>query len=205
MREVREAGPRDVRPLAAMLARAFVEDPVAVDLFPAVRGRERRMRRFFGVQIRHTYLPRGEVLTLPDRSSAALVIWPDAPKTSAFHQFASLQLVPLLRGQILAAQQMARVILATHPSTPHVYLGTIGTEPAMQGSGKASALIKDIAARCDAAKLGCRLEASTTSNVRFYESFGFDCVQELVIRSGGPTLYVMHRLPRLEDDAPPQS
>lgn len=195
MGEVQPAARSDVAPLAHMLARAFVNDPVAIDLFPVEAGRANRMQRFFAVQLRHTYLPRGEALTFADHSSVALVIWPDAPKASALHQLASLRLVPLLGMRVFAAQQMSRTILATHPSTPHVYLGTIGTDPAQQGKGRASSLIAHIAKRCDAAQLGCRLEASTTANVRFYQRFGFECIQELPIRAGGPTLYVMHRLP----------
>ena len=203
MREVRRARVSETAVLAEMLARAFALDPVALDLFPAESGRARRMRRFFAIQLRHTYFPRGEVMTLPDLSSAALVVWPDAPTASAFHQLASLRLVPLLRGQIFAAQQMGRAILATHPSTPHVYLGTIGTDPALQGSGRGTALIEELLQRCDAAGLSCRLEASTTSNVTFYEGFGFRCIQEFPIRTGGPMLYVMHRLPGRADQARP--
>jgi ribosomal protein S18 acetylase RimI-like enzyme len=186
-----------------MLARAFVNDPVAIDLFPSETGRADRMQRFFSIQIRHTYLPRGEVLTFADHSSVALVIWPDAPKASTLHQLASLRLVPLLGMQVLVAQQMARSILATHPSTPHAYLGTIGTDRDHQGRGRASALIEHIARRCDAEQLGCRLEASTTANVRFYQHFGFECIQELSFRAGGPSLYVMHRLANSAEDAPP--
>ena len=205
MREVRRARVSETAALAEMLARAFAVDPVALDLFPSESGRARRMRRFFAIQLRHTYFPRGEVMTLSDLSSAALIVWPDSPRASALHQVASLQLLPLLRGQIFAAQQMGRAILATHPSTPHVYLGTIGTDPTLQGLGRATTLIEELLQRCDAAGLSCRLEASTTSNVAFYERFGFDCLQELPIRTGGPTLYVMHRLPRRLDDEQPST
>lgn len=199
MEEVIRADARSVRPLSGMLTRAFATDPIACDLFPKVQGRLRRLERFFSIQLRHAYLPRGEILTYPDHSSAALVVWPSAPPLTARHQLATLQVVPLLGRNVLAAQELARAIIATHPTGPYAYLGTIGTEPAEQRTGRATRLIQTIVDRCDREGLLCCIEASKESNVSFYEHFGFVQERELAVRNGGSPLFVMRRSAKPRD------
>jgi GNAT superfamily N-acetyltransferase len=199
MDEVIRADARAVRPLSEMLTRAFAGDLIACDLFPKVHGRRRRLERFFTVQLRHAYLPRGEILTYPDYAAAALVVWPSAPPLGLRHQLATLRAVPLLGRNVVAAQELARAIMATHPSGPYAYLGTIGTEPAEQRSGRATRLIQAIVDRCDRDGLLCCIEASKESNVAFYEHFGFVQERELAVRKGGPTLFVMRRAAQPRD------
>jgi len=188
-----------VRPLSEMLTRAFAVDPIACDLFPKVQGRRRRLERFFTVQLRHAYLPRGEILTYPDYAAAALVVWPSAPPLAVRHQIATLRAVPLLGRNVLAAQELARAIMATHPTGPYAYLGTIGTEPDEQRTGRATRLIQTIVDRCDREGLLCCIEASKESNVSFYEHFGFVQQREMVVRKGGPKLFVMRRSAKPRD------
>jgi len=195
MYDVRRASAGDVEELALVLARAFVLDPVALDLFPPGRGRHARLSRFFSLQLRHTYLQRGEVLTIEDRTAVALVIWPDAPRLGAVHKLLALQQLSLLGGRVVAAQRMARVIAASHPRAAHAYLGTIATAPEHQREGRGSELIRSILERCDASGLFCCLEASTLENVRFYERFGFEQTCTIATRGGGPLLHAMRRPP----------
>lgn len=195
MYEVVRATPGEVAEIAALLTRAFVLDPVALDLFPPDRRRDARLKRFFALQLRHTYFPRGEVLTLEDRGAVALVIWPNAPRLSALHQLLALQQLSLLRGRAAAAQSMARVIAASHPREAHAYLGTIATAPEYQRQGRGSRLIRSILTRSDALGLHCCLEASTLENVRFYERFGFVNTSTIATHRGGPLLYAMRRAP----------
>jgi GNAT superfamily N-acetyltransferase len=202
MDEVIRADRGAVEALSQMLTRAFASDPIACDLFPKARGRRRRVERFFAIQLRHTYLPRGEVLTFSDLSAAALVIWPNAPTLGLRHQLATVRAVVLLGRRVIAAQELARTIMATHPSGPYAYLGTIGTDPVAQRSGRATRLIEAIVARCDREGLLCCIEASTQSNVEFYERFGFVQERALPIRVGGPTLFVMRRAAKPRDSIP---
>jgi ribosomal protein S18 acetylase RimI-like enzyme len=199
MDEVIRAGAHAVRPLSEMLTRAFAVDPIACDLFPKSEGRARRLERFFSVQLRHAYLPRGEILTFPDYQAAALVVWPSAPPLALWHQIATLRAVPLLGRNVLAAQELARAIMATHPTTPYAYLGTIGTDPDAQRGGRATRLIQTIVDRCDREGLLCCIEASKEANVSFYERFGFVQERELAVRSGGPVLFVMRRSAKPRD------
>jgi ribosomal protein S18 acetylase RimI-like enzyme len=199
MAEVLYADESAVRPLSEMLTRAFATDPVACDLFPKEQGRLRKLERFFAIQIRHAYLPRGEVLTFSDYSAAALVVWPSAPALGLRHQIATLRAVPLLGRNVIAAQELAHSIMATHPRVPYAYLGTIGTDPVAQREGRASFLITSIVDRCDREGLLCCIEASSAANVAFYERFGFVQERELPTRHGGPTLFVMRRSAKPRD------
>ncbi|HTT87599.1 MAG TPA: hypothetical protein VMF60_09545, partial [Acidimicrobiales bacterium] len=69
---VRPAGPADVDALVEVLALAFDDDPVPRWLFRGERRRRKGLRRFFAIQLRHTYLPNGEVWTTEDRAGASL-------------------------------------------------------------------------------------------------------------------------------------
>ena len=79
-----------------------------------------------------------------------------------------------------------------HPQKPHWYLQTIGTEPALQGKGYGSLIMRDHLARADAAGLPCYLESSKDTNVPIYQSFGFAVRGEIKLPNG-PTLWPMWR------------
>ena len=61
---------------------------------------------------------------------------------------------------------------------PHWYLQIIGVDPAYQGQGFASQLIKPMLERIDREHLPCFLETNTEKNVAIYQRFGFGVVSE---------------------------
>ncbi|MDQ0466581.1 ribosomal protein S18 acetylase RimI-like enzyme [Caulobacter ginsengisoli] len=63
-----------------------------------------------------------------------------------------------------------------HPHEPHWYLSMLGVDPARQGRGLGSALLKAGLARCDADGLPAYLESSNPKNVPLYERFGFEAL-----------------------------
>lgn len=82
-----------------------------------------------------------------------------------------------------------------HPREPHWYLPLIGTDPARQGKGYGSALLKHALARCDRDGKPAYLESSNPANVPLYERFGFKTLG--TIQSGSsPTLIPMLRTAR---------
>jgi ribosomal protein S18 acetylase RimI-like enzyme len=87
-------------------------------------------------------------------------------------------------------------MLRVHPQRPHWYLGGIGTDPPLQGSGIGTELMRSRLARCDAAGMPAYLESSKERNVPFYERHGFTVTRELRIPDGGPLLWLMWRDPR---------
>lgn len=193
MPEVRRAGAEDVAGIAAVLARAFGSDPVAAFLFPEPGRREEGLRRFFAAQLRHNYLDRGEVWVEANLRGAALWMPPD-PRPAAFVELVGhLSLAGVLRGRFVEARRLARMLALRHPSERHYYLGTIGTEPALQGRGIGSALLDAVLAGCDATRTAAYLESSRQENLGFYESRGFRVREEVVFRGDGPRLWLMWR------------
>ena len=82
-----------------------------------------------------------------------------------------------------------------HPSEPHWYLPMIGVEPAAQGRGLGSVLMKSMAEKLDDEGEIAYLESSNPRNISLYERHGF--VRQGIIQAGqSPPLFPMVRLPR---------
>ena len=86
-------------------------------------------------------------------------------------------------------------IEARHPREPHWYLAVLGTDPARQGEGIGSALLRPVLDDCDRLELPAYLETATERNVDFYARHGFKVVQEMRLPLGGPALWRMWREP----------
>jgi len=183
--------------MAATLARAFALDPVAAYIFDDASRREERLRRFFLLQLRHNYLPRGEVFVVraPTGESVAAALWlaPGAPAIGLVDALAHLGLVTLLRGRFPATRRLSLLLAARHPVEAHYYLGTIGTHPEHRRAGAASALLDRVLLRCDELAVPAYLECSAAANVTFYEHHGFAVTGVVDVPGGGPRLWLMRR------------
>src|SRR3954453_20200401 len=76
----------DVPRLAAVLGRAFADDPLNRHLVPDDERRAKRLPGGFAEQLRHAFLPNGAVLTTRDRAGAALWLGPGAQRLSLAEQ-----------------------------------------------------------------------------------------------------------------------
>jgi ribosomal protein S18 acetylase RimI-like enzyme len=197
--EVRRASPSDRDALAAMLSRAFDDDPVMSWFFPDDGRRKARCEVFFRrVVLDGPYARAGDVYTTAGLGSAAIWLPPDKWRLGLLDQLrflpAILRILPLrwLASRLAAFNQ----IEARHPhEPPHWYLSTLGTDPDQQGHGLGSALLADQLQRLDADALPAYLESSKERNVPFYERHGF-AVTETVDLPDGPRLWLMWRDPR---------
>ncbi len=61
---------------------------------------------------------------------------------------------------------------------PHWYLQIIGVDPAYQGQGFSSQLVRPMLERIDREHLPCFLETNIEKNVAIYQRFGFGVVSE---------------------------
>jgi GNAT superfamily N-acetyltransferase len=59
-----------------------------------------------------------------------------------------------------------------HPTEPHWYLPLIGVDPAHQGKGYGSALLKHVLINCDHNRQVAYLESTSLESVRLYEGMG---------------------------------
>lgn len=193
----RRATERDLPALGRMLARAFLDDPVAAWSCPPERLRPRVLEGFHGARLRHL-LPDGEVWTTPELSSAALWAPPERWRTTARQDFELTRI--MARPRLIARMPLVAAGLVgverKHPHIPpHWYLAVLGTDPAAQGRGLGSAVLRPVLERCDADGVGAYLESSKERNIAFYARHGFRVASELRLPRG-PRMWAMWRDPR---------
>ena len=82
-----------------------------------------------------------------------------------------------------------------HPDEPHWYLPLIGSDPAQQGRGHGSALLKHALALSDAQIMPAYLEATSERNVALYKRHGFEVTGEIRVGTC-PLVTPMVRQPR---------
>lgn len=94
-------------------------------------------------------------------------------------------------GLLAILEQMERY----HIEEEHWYLPMIGVDPAHQGHGIGSALLRHTLAGCDREGLPAYLESSNPANVPLYERHGFEVLGEIRV-DDSPTVFPMLRPPR---------
>jgi GNAT superfamily N-acetyltransferase len=192
---LRRATAEDIPRLRTVLADAFYDDPVLGWLMPDAEKRRARLRRFFGIELRHMALPHGHVWTTSDMSGAALSMPPGrwrAPLRAT-----------LLEGRAFGAHlgwaaRLGAAIEWRHGRElrePHHYVRDVGVLPEAQGRGLGSALMAPTLERCDRDGLPAYLEASSERSAALYERLGFRLVRELRV-GGSPPLRLMVRQSR---------
>src|SRR3989442_3137660 len=82
-----------------------------------------------------------------------------------------------------------------HPCEPHWYLPMIGIDPAKQGNGDGSALLKHALERCDGEGKLAYLESSSPKSVPLYQRHGFELLGTIQVGSS-PSMFPMLRKPR---------
>ncbi len=195
--EPQRATAADVPALAASLARAFLDDPVAIWSCRPDALRPKVLKRFHGTRLRQL-LERGEVWTDPELRSAALWApprqWRETPRQDL--EIARCLLHPRLIWRMpLLARGFGEMELAHPRDPPHWYLAVLGTDPSAQGQGLGSTVLAPVLERCDADGVGAYLESSKERNIAFYARHGFRVTRELRL-SRGPTMWAMWRDPR---------
>jgi GNAT superfamily N-acetyltransferase len=186
----------DVPAVVSMLVRSFADDPVANFMFAGPHRRERGLRSFFGTQLSRQYLREGHVYTTG--TCAGVALW--GPPGRVRHPILELlQLLPtapfLASTHVHRAFQLLFEVDGLHPKEPHWYLATLGTEPAMQGKGIGSTLLRGVLALADEEGVPAYLESSKERNVSFYGRAGFEVIGE-VRGADHPPLWRMWREPK---------
>jgi len=88
-------------------------------------------------------------------------------------------------------EQMGRY----HPTEPHWYLPLIGVDPACQGQGHGSTLMRYAVDRCDRERLPAYLESSNPRNISLYLRHGFEIIGEIQVGTS-PRMTPMYRKAR---------
>lgn len=189
---VREATETDVPQAAATLGRAFAHYSWTRHTISANRHVE-RLEEFNRLFIERIGLHFGRVWIADD--GAAVAVWTTPATAQAGDVFTELApRLAELAGERLPQQQAAEAAMQPHrPTEPAWFLGTVGVDPARQGSGLGRAVLTPGIEAAAAAGVPAFLETSDATNVALYERLGFEVTAEVDIPDGGPRTWAMIR------------
>jgi ribosomal protein S18 acetylase RimI-like enzyme len=177
----------------SVIVSAFRADPAARRMYPGEAGYDAFFPRFVeafagGAFSQDTafavdggaalWLPPGSG---PDEDAVGALLAESLPEACQYEVFALLE-------------EMSRV----HPTEPHWYLPMIGVEPARQGAGLGSELMREALARVDQDGLPAYLESTNPRNIPFYQRFGFRSLGAIRM-PGVPVITSMWRPARRTD------
>jgi GNAT superfamily N-acetyltransferase len=195
--EVRTAAAADAVPrVAAVLADAFIDDPVFTWLLPGRLRQEARLRAMFAAEMEQYVLPSGTVWTTSGYDGAVTELPPGAwemPSSATLKE--ALKWLRAFGMRLPLATRVQHAMEERHLREPHFYVRTIGVRTALQGQGVGSALMQPTFQRADSAGLPTYLEASSERSAALYERLGFMHMDVLELPEGGPPLWRMRRPP----------
>ena len=197
---VRLATDEDRDALAAVLARAFADDPVVRWVYgpPAPDHRrprqERREQRFFNWVLRRL-TPQDVTWTTSGREGAALWAlpgqWRESPREALTLTALTAPAVGLRAPRVLRGLGQVE---SRHPATHHLYLAVLGVDPVRQGAGLGSELLRPGLELCDRDGIPAYLETAKERNIAFYARHGFRVTGEMTLPKG-PPIWFMWRDP----------
>jgi len=196
---LRPATSADVKQLAALLARAFYDDPPLVWLLTNPTTRLSHITRMFETVTGVESLGYGGVdVACGGEEIAGGAVWlPPGHRQPGFRE--KVQAAPSHFWTLAATRGRAaaygRALEGARPKEPHWYLKAIGVDPAWQGRGVAGLLLRSRLRRCDQDGQPAYLEVSQPGGVALYERFGFRRIGDLDMPAGAPVLTAMWRAP----------
>ncbi len=196
--ETRKVVPADIPQVAAVMARAFDDDPFANWFAAQDKRRAARIYTFMELALTKLTLRYREVYTT--RAFEGAAFW-NPPGTWKMNLFQQLLLTPSF-ARVATWRRVPKVIQGLdavekkHPHKPHFYLLALGVEPTLQGRSVGTQLIAPVLERCDREGIPAYLESSKERNVPMYERNGFKVTEEMVVPNGGPKLWLMWRDPK---------
>ena len=190
--EVRAAIEQEQQAVIDVITLAFSTDPMARWAFPSPQTYlaiwPQAVKAFGGHGFAH-----GTVHHAGGNAAAAMWLPPGVQPDSERLRVLTEQHAPPERQADMAQvfQQMGRF----HPEEPCWYLPLIGVDPASQGQGYGSALLRYALEQVDRTGAPAYLESSNPRNVPLYERHGFNVLGSIQAGSS-PTVVPMLRRPR---------
>jgi ribosomal protein S18 acetylase RimI-like enzyme len=188
----------DIRAVAALMARAFADDPMLAWVVRDAAARPRALTAFFAAHIR--YATRyGRLDLAPEGAGAAIWLGPDDTRMTLPRMARSGHLLlparmgmapwrQLLRMDTYAQRQHDRTV-----TERHWYLYGVGVDPLRTGRGIATALLRPALERADRDRLPCYLETAGPRTLALYERLGFRVAIPGRLPPDGPPFWSMLR------------
>jgi ribosomal protein S18 acetylase RimI-like enzyme len=191
------------------MVKAFWSSPETVHLLPDEHQRGRVLPRYLLSDVRDA--ARFDLLfgAEVDGGIAGAAAWipPQAYPVSLGRQVRqALDLAPALPWGWRALREAQRGQAANrarhrvHPK--HYYLRAIAVDPGVQSQGLGSSLVGPVLEMADRDRVGCFLQTATSTNVSWYERFGFRVVETYRPTPSWPDVWAMWRDPIGESDEP---
>ena len=198
--EPRRATIEDVPALAGMLARAFLDDPVASWAWRPDALRQKSARRFQAIRLRQLLVGE-EVWTMPRARPARLCGRRRAAGGVTLREDADAH--PVLRP---SAPDRAHAARSPHgwmglerkhpPAAPALLPRGARDRPRRAGiRARLGGAATPCSTRCDSDGVGAFLESSKERNISFYARHGFRVMEEIRLLRG-PSMWKMSREPR---------
>lgn len=173
-----------IQPAAEMLSRAFNDYPLGDFFHPEAADRESPPPTHgFQSGLRYGLLYGEVYASSPNLEGVAAWLPSDKVRRTLWRNIRSGNF-PTLFGAEREMRSKQRVfhhhtaaIRQRHAPPAYLYLQMVGIDPAYQGKGYGSRLLRHMFARIDAIHLPCYLETHTERNVAFYEHRGFKVVE----------------------------
>ena len=185
----------------AVLARAFADDPFFTYLLSDPVERERLMPPLMTAWTRYGLLFGVVDVTAGPVEASAIWLPPDAViRTAERRERAGLTAVVSAFSDGARARYDAVVqhqLASARPPSPFrtgISL-FIGVDPARQGLGLGSLLLRAGLSRVDQDGVECRLFTEQPRNVPLYQRYGFEIAVEGDVPDGGPHFWFMRRRP----------
>lgn len=192
--EVRRITEADFEAVTDLLMRAFDDDPWMNFVAKQDARRRERMRTWLRRGFTRKTFPYGETYMTLGCEGVALWIPPHGQSGGWMDEVEFRVTLARVSGirRVHAVAEAARLIGAHEPTARHMELRLLAVEPALQGHGVASRLIRPMLQACDAQALPTSLLCTKEANVALYTHFGFTVSAEIEVPSG-PSLWEMWR------------
>lgn len=194
--DVRPAAVDDIPEMAAVIARAFSNDPPMSWVFRDEGTRSARLELLFGTALRELFVPNGHAFTTTDIAGVALWEAPGEWRTpdEVTERIAGAVAEQFLPEELDRFLTFLGMLEDRHPDEPeHWYLAVLAADLDRQGRGIGSACMGPMLERIRAEGRPAYLESSNERNVPLYERHGFRVTSVVDLPDDGPPVFLMWR------------
>jgi ribosomal protein S18 acetylase RimI-like enzyme len=190
----------------ALLARAFLDDPIFRWIEPDEAARAEFLGAFFLALTRRSHRLAVALTTAPVLTGASLWKGPELKRlTPAELAMTGLdrladRMSPEAGARFDAVFDPVEEALERDVPEPVWYLGVLGVAPEHQGRGVGTRLMLPILERADREGMAVTLETAKPRNLPLYRRHGFEVLREIPPPAvGGPLIWTMKRPSRTRD------